>query len=202
MTLIHVSIDAVMLEELLVAAIGAFAALVGLIAVLKTPSWGRGSPNETEETTIPVLAGRLSINVAAQNRTSDPLNLRFTLSDPAVTLFRIEIANQLDNEVGCIQCVKEAPRVFVATVEPKVVQRWYIANPYWDGETKQLPIRAFFMTNGRAECRTIWVTMSPRTIPISGFLDLNDSAWLLEGPCLAARPTLVIMPSRTGTSRR
>ena len=83
---------------------------------------------------FPVLTLRLSIIVAAQARTSDPLNLRFTLSDPGVTLLQIELANQFNKGAGTAQCVKEAPRIFVATVEPKVVQRWYNANPYWDGE--------------------------------------------------------------------
>jgi hypothetical protein len=139
--------------------------------------------------------------VAAQDRTSDPLNLRFTVPDPAVTLLRIELANQLDKRAGTAQCVKEAPRVFVATVEPKVVQRWYNANPYWDGETKQLPIRVSFITNGQAGCQTVWAVMSARTMPSSGLPDVSDFEWFLKGPCSKAHPTLAPISSRTRTER-
>ena len=114
--------------------------------------------------------------VAGQDRTSAPLHLRFTLSDPTITLLRIEIANQLDKRAECAQCVKEGTGVFLTTADPKVVQRWYNANPYWDGETKQLPIRACFTTNGSAICRTIWVRMRPQMIASSGVPDVNDFA--------------------------
>lgn len=93
------------------------------------------------------------------------------------------------------------PRIFLAEVEPKVIQRWYNANPYWNGETKQLPIQVFFLTDGEAACRTIWVTMCPRTIRRSGPSDVGDSAWFLEGPCLIANPRLARMFSRTGADR-
>jgi hypothetical protein len=105
-------------------------------------------------------------------------------------LLRIKIENQLDKRAECVECVKECTGVFVTTVEPKVVQRWYDANPYWDGETKQLPIRASFMTNGRAVCRTIWVRMRPRIIAAAGLPDVNDFAWFLEGRCSTVRPIL------------
>jgi hypothetical protein len=201
MTLIHVSIDPVVVEELLLGTIGAIAAVVGAIVVMKTAPQPRASPAKAEQEILPVLTGRLSMVVSAQNRTSVPLKLRFTLSDPAVTLLQIEIANQLDKGAATAQCVKEAHRIFVATVEPKVVQRWYNANPYWDGETKLLPIRVFYTTNGEAACRTIWVTMSPLTMPSSGLPDVSDFAWFLEGSCSGAHPTLVQMPSRKRTDK-
>jgi hypothetical protein len=197
----QVSVDPVVVEEILIGTIGAIAALVGAIAVMKAALPAKGTITRSEERMHSVAAGRLSMIVAAQDRTSDPLNLRFTVPDPAVTLLRIELANQLDKRAGTAQCVKEAPRVFVATVEPKVVQRWYNANPYWDGETKQLPIRVSFITNGQAGCQTVWAAMSARTMPSSGLPDVSDFEWFLKGPCSKAHPTLAPISSRTRTER-
>jgi hypothetical protein len=202
MALIQVNIDPVLVEEILLGTIGAIASVVGAILVMKATPHARGSPTRAEQGIVPGLTGRLSMIVSAQNRTSDPLNLRFALSDPRVTLLRIEIANQLDKEAGTAQCVEAVPRIFVATVEPNVIQRWYNANPYWDGETKQLPIRVSFKTNGQAASRTIWVRMSPRPMPKSRLRDDGDFVWFLEGPCSRTLPTLVHMPSRTRTERR
>ena len=197
MTLLHVSIDHVPTEGLLlVFAIGLIWFVFRAIALMKASPEATVDPTSAEQEIIPVLAGRLSMIVDAQDRASAPLHLRFTLSDPTVTLLRIEIANQLDKGTECAQCVKECPGVFVTTVEPKVVQRWYDASPYWDGETKQLPIRAFFMTNGRAAFQTVWVRMSPRTIACSGFPDVDDFAWFVGGPCSTARPALFLIPSK------
>ncbi len=135
------------------------------------------------------LAPRADIAVVALKLSWQPMgycigaDLHFTLSDPAVALFRIEIPNQLDKEARIAQCAKEAPRVFVATVEPKVIQRWYNANPYWNGEMKQLPIRVFLRTQGHAWCQTIWVAMRPRMKLCSRLPDVSDFEWFLEGPC-------------------
>jgi hypothetical protein len=202
MALIQVSIDSVVVTEILLGTIGAIAALVGAVLVLTASPQAKGVSAKAEQGTIAVLARRLSMIVAAQDRTSDPLTLRFTLADPFITLIRIEIANQLDKGAGTAKCVEEAPRIFSAKVEPKVVQRWYDANPYWDGEIKQLPIRVSFVSNGQAASETIWVRMSPRKMPGSGHRDESDFAWFLEGPCSKALPTLARMPSRTRTERR
>jgi hypothetical protein len=202
MALIQVSIDTVVVTEILLGTIGAIAAVVGAVLVLTAPPRAKGASGKAEQGTIAVVARRLSMIVAAQDRTSDPLTLRFTLADPFITLIRIEIANQLDKGAGTAKCVEEAPRIFAAKVEPKVVQRWYNANPYWDGETKQLPIRVSFVSNGQAASETIWVRMSPRKMPGSEHRDESDFAWFLEGPCSKALPTLARMPSRTRTERR
>jgi hypothetical protein len=202
MALIQFRIDPVVVEEIVIGTIGAIASVVGAILVIKSSPQDRGGPTKAGQRAISILARRLSMIVAAQDRMSDPLNLRFTLSDPAVTLLRIEIANQLDKGSGNSPCVKEAPRVFVATVEPKVVLRWYNATPYWDGETKQLPIRVSFLANGLAESRTIWVRMSPRRMSGSRFRDDSDFAWFLEGPCPRALPSLARMPGGTRIAGR
>jgi hypothetical protein len=166
----------------------------------------KSSPQDRSGSTKPEIsalaAGRLSMIVAAQDKMSDPLNLHFTVSDPTVTLLRIEIANQLDKGTGDSPCVREAPRTFVATVEPKVVLRWYNANSYWDGETKQLPIRVSFLANGLAASRTIWVRMSPRSMSGSRFHNDSDFAWFLEGPCSRTLPSLARMPSGTRIERQ
>ena len=183
-----ISVDPVVLEEIVIGTIGAIASVVGAVLVLKSSPQVRSGSTNPEQRAISMLARGLSMVVAAQNRMTDPLNLRFTLSDPAVTLLRIEIANQMDKGIGNSLCVKESPKTFVATVEPKVVLRWYNANPYWDGETKQLPIRVSLMTNGQAESRTIWVRMSPRSVSGPRFRDDRDFAWFLEGPCSRSLP--------------
>ncbi len=201
MALIEFSIDPVVVEALLVGTIGIIATVVGVITVMKAAHQGSDSPAKADREMLPVLTERLSMTVAAQGKMSEPLVLCFTLSDPAVTLLRIEIANQLDKGMLTVQCVEAAPKTFLAEVEPKVVQRWYNANPYWEGETKQLPIQVFFISGQEAVCRTIWVTMCPRTIRRSGLSDVGDFAWFLEGPCSRANPRLAQMSSRTGTDR-
>ena len=200
-TLIQVSIDPVVVEEIVIGTIGAIASVVGAILVIKSSPKDRDGPSKAGQRSVSVLAKRLSMIVAAQDRMTDPLNLHFTLSDPAITLLRIEIANQLDKGSGNSPCVREAPRTFVAKVEPKVVLRWYNANPYWDGETKQLPIRVSFLANGLAGSRTIWVRMSPRLMSGSRSHDDSDFAWFLEGPCSRALPSLARMPPGTRIER-
>ncbi|MGA7856983.1 MAG: hypothetical protein WCA11_03600 [Terracidiphilus sp.] len=195
----HAGIDPVVVEALCVGTIGAVAAAVGGTATMKAARRVFGSRTLAEQGLIPVLSGRLSMIVAARDRMSDPLHLRFTLSDPAVTLIQIELANQLDNGAKIARCVKEAPRVFAAAVEPKAVQRWYNANPYWERSTKKLPIQVFFRSHGQATYRTIWVRMSPCTMSSTGLLHLSDFAWFLEGPCSRAIPRLVPTPSRMRT---
>ena len=139
----HFNLDPVVLIGL-VGIIGAVAIVVGATAAMEAVSQARGILPTADEELLLVQPMRLSMIVAARGRMSEPLHLRFTLADPAVTLIQIELANQLDREARTAQCVKTAPKVFVAEVEPKVVQRWYNANPYWNGETKQLPIQVSF----------------------------------------------------------
>jgi len=197
----HFNLDTVLLVGL-VGIIGAVAIVVGATAAMEALSEARGNLRSADEELLPVQPIRLSMIVAAQDRMSEPLNLRFTLSDPAVTLLQIELPNQLDREARTAQCVKITPKVFVAEVEPKVVQRWYNANPYWDGETKQLPICVFFTGHGQAGCRTIWVTMSPVRLPSSGLLDVLDFAWYVEGPCRRTIATQMLRPRPTRTMSR
>ena len=113
MTLIQVSIDPIVVEEILIGTIGAIASVVGAIAVMKAVPRAQGSPTQAEQ------GGFRSIRAAVDDRgcagkASDPLNLRFTLPDPDVTLLRIELANQLDKGAGTAQCVKEAPQEFLS----------------------------------------------------------------------------------------
>ncbi len=182
--------------------IGSIAVVLGAILVLEGPPQARRRTPETDLEIFPVPVGPLSMTVSAQQRTSDPLNLRFTVSDQNVTLLCIEIANQLDKGAETSQCVEAAPGVFVASLDPVVVQRWYNASPYWDGETKQLPIRVSFLANGQAASRTIWVAVSQ--VPISGRRHGDDSgfAWFLEGPCLRDVPAPKQIPYLPRASRR
>jgi hypothetical protein len=196
---IGLSIDPARVGELILGAIGTIAAMVGAIAAIQATLRSRSIPAMADQGTFPTRAPGTPMTIVAQGRMSEPLILRFTLTDTAVTLLRIEVANQLDLGVRTAQCVEAAPGVFIAELEARTVQRWYNGNPYWDGETKRLPIQVFLRTSGQAECRTIWVTMSPRTISNPGFLEMSDPIWFLEGPCPRATPKLVHMPSRTGT---
>jgi hypothetical protein len=145
---IHVSIDPVVLEALLVVTIGIVAVTVGVIASIAVARQARGSPPETDQDLLPVLANRLSMTVGGGGRMCDPLNLHFILTDPAITLLRIELANPLDKGAGTAPCVKAAPEVFIAAVEPNVVERWYNPTNIGKGETKKLPIRVLFTVEG------------------------------------------------------
>jgi hypothetical protein len=191
--MIQVSIDPVVA---VLSTVGAVAGVVGAIAAIKGSPKAIGAPVTAEQEIEAFLASRLSVNVSAQDRTSDPLNLVFTLSDPKVALLRIEIANQLDRVAGSAQCLETSPGIYVASVEPKIVQRWYNANPYWNGEIKLLPIRVFYLAQGLAACRTIWVTMSPLIMPRSGVREEGDLAWSIEGQRARAVPELAPVPMR------
>ena len=199
MALIGVNIDPARVGELILGAIGTIAAMVGAIAAIQATLRARSIPARADQGSFPTRVQGPPLTVVAQGRMSEPLILRFTLVDTGVTLLRIEVANQLDPGVRTAQCVKAAHGIFIAELEARTVQRWYNGNPYWDGETKQLPIQVFLRTNGQAECRTIWVAMTPRTISNPGFPEMSDPIWFLEGPCQRATSKLAHMPSRTGT---
>ena len=139
----HFSFDTIVLVGL-VGVIGAVAIVVGATAAIEAVSQARSPVPTPDEELLLLQPMRVSVIVDGQGRMSEPLPVRFTLADPAVTLIQIELANQLDREARTAQCVKTGPKVFVAEVEPRVVQRWYNANPYWDGDTKRLPISVFF----------------------------------------------------------
>jgi len=197
----HFSLDTIAVVGL-AGVIGAVAIVVGATASMEAVSQTKSRRPTADEELLQVQPMRLSLIVEGQGRMSEPLRLRFTLADPAVTMIQIELANQLDREARSAQCVKTAPKIFVAEVEPKVVQRWYNANPYWDGQTKRLPICVFFTGHGQAGCRTIWITMSPVNMASRGLLsDVMDFAWYVEGPCRRTIPTQVPKPSRTGTRK-
>ena len=187
----HFSLEPVILLGL-VSIIGAVAPTTIATAVMEAVSQTRGNLPTADEALLSVQPLRLSMIVAARGRMTEPLHLHFTLADPAVTLLHIELANPLDSEARSAQCVKTTSKVFVAEVEPKIIQRWYNTNPYWDGETKQLPISVFFAGHGQAGCRTIWVTMTPVRLPSSGLPDVTDFAWYVEGPCRRTTPTQVL----------
>jgi hypothetical protein len=199
MSPIHVSIAPAVLEGLLLGTIGTVAVTVGVIAAIAVVRQARGSSTEADQELLPDLASRLSMTVGGGGRMCDPLNLHFILTDPAVTLLRIELANPLDKGARTAPCVKAAPEVFIAAVESKVVERWYDANGYWEGETKKLPIRLLFTVGAHAGCRTIWVAMRPITLKSSGLSDDLEYAWFVEGPCSRPRRTRASMPSRTDT---
>src|ERR1700739_922377 len=150
MASIHVNIDPGVLEGLLLGMIGIVAATVGVIAAIAVARQARGNSTEADPELLPVLANRLSMSVSGGGRMCDPLNLHFILTDPAVSLLSIELANPLDKGARTAPCVKAGPEVFIAAVEPKVVERWYNANGYWKGETKKLPICWVFMSGGGA----------------------------------------------------
>ena len=169
-------------SPLLVGMIGTFAVVAGSMSAVGFVRRSRVHLARARKGTFSVLDERPSMIFDAQNKMSEYLILRFTLADPAITLFRIELANQLDKATGTFECVRIDPRIFVASADPKVVQRWYNANRYWNGETKQLPIRVFLKSGGQATCQTIWVMMSP-SAPHSGPVDVDNFTWLLDGPC-------------------
>jgi hypothetical protein len=172
---------------------------VDVIAAIAVARQARASHGEADQELLPVLANRLSMIVHGGGRTCAPLSLHFILTDPAIALLRIELTNPLDKGARTAPCVKAAPEVFIAAVEPKVVERWYNANRYWKRETKKLPVRVLFTVGAHAGCRTIWVAVSPIKLERSGLPDDLDFAWFVEGPCSRPLHTPESMPGRTGT---
>jgi len=170
------------LSALLVGTVGTLAIVAGSIAAHVTRR-ANVRPARAGKGAHSVLAAHPSMTVHAQNKMNEHLILVFKVSDPAITLFRVQLDNQLDQTVGPIQCLKIDPQIFVAAAEPKVVQRWYNANQYWNGQTKQLPIHVFLKSGGQARCQTIWVMMSPGSPADSGFTDVDNFTWLFDGPC-------------------
>jgi hypothetical protein len=179
-------------------------ATVGVIAGLafSREAKPKGRAGEKATGLPPVPARPLSMTVGGTSRMCDPLNLHFFVSDPAVNLLQIELANPLDKGAKTFPCVKTAPEVFVAAVEPKVVERWYNANGYWEGETKKLPVCLLFTLGGHAGCKTIWVEMCPGRLEDAGPPDDASYAWFVEGPCASPLPQSAPIFRRTGTDRR
>jgi len=130
-----------------------------------------------------LLIDRSFVIVDAQNKMNEHLVLRFKVRDPSITLFRIELDNQLDKAVEALECVNVDQQIFIAMADPRVVRRWYNANRYWNGETKQLPMRVFMGDGGHAACQTIWVMMSPASPADSRPHRPRPLHWLLDGPC-------------------
>ena len=201
---IHVNIDPFLIEGVLVGTIGTIAATIcvkAAIAVSREAKAKRGSIETTQKFPLN-LANRLSMTVSGSCRMCNPLNLHFILADSAVILSQIQLANPLDRGAKIFSCVQANPGVFVATVEPKVVERWYNANGYWQGETKKLPIAVLFTIGGHAGCRTIWVEMYPGTLENSQFSGDASFSWFVEGPCKSPVPTPAPIFTRTRTDRR
>jgi hypothetical protein len=195
MIVIQTSIDPIVVGEMLLGMVSAIAIVVAGIAVMRAAAPQANSlPVSADQEIETFLASRLSMNVSARERACDPLSLRFQFSDPNVTLLRIEIPNLVDKGAGAAKCAEASPGIFVAVVEPKVVQHWYNANPTWDGEMKLLPIRVFYLANGLAACRTVWVKMSPLAMPGSERPNEGNFAWSIEGPCARAIPEFAQMP--------
>jgi hypothetical protein len=197
MALMPVNIDPGVAEGLLVGTIGIVAAVVAVIAAIMVARQARGGSAEEDQELLSVMASRLSMTVSGGGRMSDPLNLQFVFTDPAITLFQIELSSPLDKRLRTAPCVKAAPGIFNAAVEPRVVERWYNANGYWEGETKKLPIRVLFEFGGQAAQRTIWVTMSPVKSQRPGLPNDMDFTWLVEGPCSRSLPAIASVPRRT-----
>lgn len=201
---IHLNIDPLLIEGVLVGTIGTIAATIcvkAAIAVSREAKAKRSSIETTQELP-PDLANRLSMTVGGSCRMGDPLNLHFILADPAVFLLQIDLANPLDKGAKTFSCMQANPSVFVATVEPKVVERWYNANGYWQGETKKLPIAVMFTLGGHAGCRTIWVEMYPGASEDSQLSRDASFSWFVEGPCKGPAPAAAPISTRTGTDRR
>jgi len=177
------SIDLNSISALLAGTVGTLAVMAGSIAAATASSHSHIHSAKAMKRSHSFLVERVFITVDAHNKISEQLILRFKIADPDITLFRIELATQLDKAPGIIDCVKVDAQTFVAAAEPKLVQRWYNANRYWNGETKQLPIRVFLRSGSQAVCRTIWVMMSPSSPQGSDPADVGDFIWLLEGPC-------------------
>jgi len=171
------------ISVLLAGTVGTIAVMASSIAAVTVSRHSNVRPTKARKRGHSFLNERVSMTVDAQNKMNEQLILRFKIADPDIILFRIELATQLDKAAGIIDCVNVDPQVFVAAAEPKVVQRWYNANRYWNGETKQLPIRVFLCAGGQAVCRTIWVMMSPGSPQGSGPADVDDFTWILDGPC-------------------
>ena len=147
-------------STLLIGMVGTFVIVAGSMSAARFARRTRVRLARASKKTQPPTTERPPMIVNAQNRMNEHLVLRFKSGDPAITLFGIALDNQLDNAIETIDCVNVDPQIFVATVESKVVQRWYNANRYWNGETKQLPIRVFMGDGEHAACHTIWVMMT------------------------------------------
>jgi hypothetical protein len=99
--------------------------------------------------------------VNAWNRTVDPLELVFTLTDPSVSLLRIELVNDSDMLSGTADCLLLDPRCFKAVLEQKVAKRWFDSGSPARQSVNQrlLVIRAHVVIDGQETLRAFSVTM-------------------------------------------
>jgi len=110
-------------SSLLVGMAGTFAVVAGSAAAAKLAR--RTRVRLARGKRAHSLTERTSMTVEAQNRMNEQLILRFKMTDPAITLFRIALDNQLDKAAGTIDCVihrslsqRRNPKSFSAGITP------------------------------------------------------------------------------------
>ena len=130
---------------------------------------------QEERTALQNRANRVSIAVSAQGPGDQPLSLHFVLNDPAVVLQRIDLINERDMLAGFVECVAAEPLTFTATVDPRLVERWFQSGRT-DGHLNWmlLNVRAYIGIGAEDAARTFAV----RLIQAS-----NDRSWILDGWC-------------------
>ena len=100
-------------------------------------------------------AQHLSISVSAQNRTTELLEVLFTLKDSTVTLLRVDLINNVDTLSGTVDCIHTGPLTFTANVGSDAVRSWFnSADRMEPANYKMLLIRVFFKIDEQEAHRT------------------------------------------------
>jgi hypothetical protein len=129
-------------------------------------------------------AQKVSISVNANDRMNDPLNLRFTLNDPLVTLTRIETFNQVGTLFGSADCSLIETLIFSASIEPNMAQRWFSAGtPDQSFNRKLLRLRAHMLIENREVYRDFAVHLVQGSRQGIDRTHMNEQIFILEGNC-------------------
>jgi hypothetical protein len=113
------TIDLGSISVLLAGTVGTIAVMASSIAAVTVSRHNNVRPTKARKRGHSFLAERLTMTVDAQNKMNEQLLLRFKIADPDITLFRIELATQLDKAAGIIDCVSAIPRYLSPPRNPK-----------------------------------------------------------------------------------
>lgn len=75
---------------------------------------------------LDALAHRVAITVSGQGDIPQPLTISLTLTNPSVTVERIQLFNEHGNLFGSADCEKANELVYTATLDFPTVQSWFL----------------------------------------------------------------------------
>jgi hypothetical protein len=113
---------------------------------------------------LDALAQQVSINVSGQADIPNPLTISFTLTNPSVTVERIQLFNEHGNVFGSADCKKANELVYTATLDHPTVYQWFQGGtPVETTNRQRLSIRVWMLLYGESTSRQFAVALTTAT---------------------------------------